>query len=60
MLGAGDEGTVVLDKTPFYAVSGGQVGDSGVISCGDNVFIVADTSKMQMVFIFMRAAFQRE
>ena len=45
MLGAGDEGTVVLDKTPFYAVSGGQVGDSGVISCGDNVFIVADTSK---------------
>lgn len=45
MLGAGDEGTVVLDKTPFYAVSGGQVGDSGVISCGDNAFIVADTSK---------------
>lgn len=45
MLCAGDEGTVVLDKTPFYAVSGGQVGDSGVISCGDNVFIVADTSK---------------
>lgn len=45
MLGAGDEGTVVLDRTPFYAVSGGQVGDSGVIKQGDNVFLVADTAK---------------
>lgn len=45
-LGAGDNGTVVLDRTPFYALSGGQVGDSGVISSNDsNVFIVADTAK---------------
>ena len=46
MLGAGENGTVVLDKTPFYAQSGGQVGDSGVIKNGeDNAFIVADTAK---------------
>ncbi len=46
MLGADEEGTVVLDKTPFYAQSGGQVGDSGVIKNGDtNVFLVADTTK---------------
>lgn len=46
MLGADEQGTIVLDKTPFYALSGGQVGDSGVIKNGDNnVFLVADTSK---------------
>ena len=46
MLGAGEKGTVVLDKTPFYAMSGGQVGDSGVIKNGEgNSFIVADTTK---------------
>lgn len=46
MLGADEKGTLVLDKTPFYAQSGGQVGDSGVIKNGENnVFLVADTSK---------------
>lgn len=46
MLGAGENGSVVLDKTPFYAQSGGQVGDSGVLKKDDgNVFLVADTSK---------------
>ncbi len=45
MLGSGEEGSVILDKTPFYAVSGGQVGDSGVITADENTFIVADTVK---------------
>jgi alanyl-tRNA synthetase len=44
-LQAGAAGQVVLVRTPFYAESGGQVGDSGVLTCGDARFIVEDTVK---------------
>jgi len=42
-LGEGDEGEVVLDRTPFYAESGGQVGDTGVLVHGDTHLTVVDT-----------------
>ncbi|KAF0192998.1 MAG: alanyl-tRNA synthetase [Gammaproteobacteria bacterium] len=42
---AGDEGVVVLDRTPFYAESGGQAGDRGCISANDSRFEVTDTQK---------------
>ncbi|HFD80583.1 MAG TPA: alanine--tRNA ligase, partial [Gammaproteobacteria bacterium] len=44
-LQAGDEGVVVLDHTPFYAESGGQVGDQGLLRSEEAEFQVADTRK---------------
>ncbi|OGA00491.1 MAG: hypothetical protein A2Z44_07215 [Betaproteobacteria bacterium RBG_19FT_COMBO_58_11] len=44
---AGDEAVVVLDRTPFYAESGGQVGDRGELNSTDGTFQVDDTQKIQ-------------
>ena len=45
-LKAGEEGTVVLERTPFYAESGGQVGDRGVLTADQAQFEVLDTQKL--------------
>nr|WP_101133649.1 alanine--tRNA ligase [Neisseria meningitidis] len=46
-LNEGDSGAVVIDFTPFYAESGGQVGDVGYIFSGGNRFEVRDTQKIK-------------
>jgi alanyl-tRNA synthetase len=47
VLNAGQEGVVVLDTTPFYAESGGQVGDQGLLQTASAKFEVADTLKIK-------------
>ena len=44
-LDSGDSGVVVLDSTPFYAESGGQIGDTGTIESKEGCFRIADTQK---------------
>ncbi|HKX95265.1 MAG TPA: alanine--tRNA ligase, partial [Methylibium sp.] len=44
---AGDDAVIVLDHTPFYAESGGQVGDSGELRNGTSRMLVEDTQKIQ-------------
>ena len=46
-LAEGDLGIVVLDTTPFYAESGGQIGDCGILRSSDGIFAVEDTQKIQ-------------
>ncbi len=46
-LNAGQSGIVVLDATPFYAESGGQVGDAGVLAAEGVAFGVEDTQKIR-------------
>ena len=47
----GEEGVIVLDRTPFYAESGGQVGDSGYLTASGIRFDVRDTSKVGGAFL---------
>jgi alanyl-tRNA synthetase len=46
-LKSGQDGIVVLDTTPFYAESGGQVGDAGTLASGSARFTVDDTQKIK-------------
>jgi alanyl-tRNA synthetase len=50
VLETGAEGRIILDKTPFYAESGGQVGDQGVLQSADSTFVVTDTQKLGKAF----------
>ncbi|EOE2081801.1 alanine--tRNA ligase [Vibrio cholerae] len=45
-LSAGDKAIIVLDNTPFYAESGGQCGDTGVLKTDAGIFYVEDTQKL--------------
>jgi alanyl-tRNA synthetase len=49
-LSDGEDGLVILDRTPFYAESGGQVGDTGALVSASGSFAVGDTLKMGGVF----------
>lgn len=48
-----DKVLVITDKTPFYAESGGQTGDKGIISAGGAEFVVETTEKAENVFLHM-------
>lgn len=46
-LAEGMEGTIIVNKTPFYATMGGQQGDTGIITCNGSVFEVIDTIRLK-------------
>ena len=50
VLEAGAEGVLILDRTVFYAESGGQVGDTGMITSAQGRFLVTDTQKQGAAF----------
>ncbi|MDQ7015921.1 MAG: alanine--tRNA ligase, partial [Gammaproteobacteria bacterium] len=50
---AEQEAVVILDQTPFYAESGGQVGDRGVLSSAAAQFLVSDTQKQGSAFLHL-------
>ncbi|AMN82374.1 MULTISPECIES: alanine--tRNA ligase [Pseudomonas] len=51
VLNEGDDGVVVLDQTPFYAESGGQIGDCGFLKAASGRFDVRDTTKTGGAFL---------
>jgi len=51
LLSKGDEGAVILKSTPFYAESGGQVGDAGVLESDNGSFLVTDTQKVDKAIV---------
>jgi alanyl-tRNA synthetase len=59
-LGAGDEGAVILSSTPFYAESGGQIGDTGILVSDGKLFVVADTQKKGKANVHFGVAEQGE
>jgi alanyl-tRNA synthetase len=50
-MSAGTRGAVILDRTPFYAESGGQVGDKGRLIFENGIFHVYDTQKQGLVHV---------
>ncbi len=46
ILSSGEDGIIILNQTPFYGESGGQIGDSGKIICENSIFEVYDTTKL--------------
>lgn len=51
ILKSGEKGSIILDQTPFYAESGGQIGDQGVLRSNSSLFHVLDTQKQGQAFV---------